>query len=195
MKSAASAALAVAALMAFPGVAFAVDAEPDTTQAIVESVLDDLGVDADDELIALIVSDVDPELLNPELVDAVDSALAEGEDPDDVITEITVDNLDEQSVLWEENGEDWAQTAPAVRPDRHSTIDTDDDEETDPADPAASPTPTPRPTSTVRPSPTPRPTSTTRPTSTPRPTPSESDDDDDDDRDDDHDDDHSDDDD
>ncbi|MFM6981272.1 MAG: hypothetical protein ACKOWP_00655 [Microbacteriaceae bacterium] len=192
MKSAAIAALAVAALVAFPGVAVAVDAGSDTTQAIVESVLDDLGVDADDELIALIVSDVDPELLNPELVDAVGSALAEGEDPDDVITEITVDNLDEQSVLWEENGEDWAQTAPAVRPDRHSTIDTDDDEETDPADPAASPTPTPRPTSTVRPSPTPRPTSTTRPTSTPRPTPSESDDDDDDDRDDDHDDDHSD---
>lgn len=189
MKSAATAALAVAALVAFPGVAFAVDAESDTTQAIVESVLDDLGVDADDELIALIVSDVDPELLNPELVDAVDSALAEGEDPDDVIAEITVDNLDEQSVLWEENGEDWAQTAPAVRPDRHRTVNTDDDGETDPADPAASPTP--RPTSTVRPSPTPRPTSTTRPTSTPRPTPSESDDDDDDDRDDDHDDDHS----
>ncbi len=184
MKAVTAAALSVGALIVFPTAVNAAEVSTDTTHAIVETVLNDLGVDASAELVDLITADVGPLLLNPEIVDALDTALAEGSDPTQVIDDITDENFDEQSVLWEENGDEWTATAPAVRPNRHSTSDPDDDGEDETeteTETEVDESPTPRPTASVRPSPNPRPTKSTRPTSTPRPTPSDSGEDDDDD--------------
>lgn len=174
MKVSVVVALATVSLVAVSLPAHAVDVSVSTTQTIVENVLDGLGVDADAALIDQLVSDVDPALLDSDLVAAVDIALADGSDPATVIDDLTGANLDEQTVLWDEHGDDWADSAPAVRPDRYNDDDGDDVDDSD--DPETTVSPAPSATQGTRPSPTPR------PSSTPRPSPTESDDDDDDDR-------------